>query len=203
MSQSAQRTLRLVVQAVLEAVTGVPVQSPGDWETPTINLPEIKLRSPGNRKASIARAGANFTTTVSLELQARVSADTAEGAQDAIEALAEKIEAAVLSLPDLIALVQQVASVDTEMSVSADSRTHIGEIRMMLQCETFEEFDPRDSFGDRFIDLQHVAINVDTAYPFDPTGTYAGAAFPAAVQPAPRTSGPDGRNEGVLQIPLT
>lgn len=203
MSQSAQRTLRLVVQAVLQAATGVPVLSPGDWETPTINLPEIKLRSPGNRKASIARAGANFTTTVSLELLARVSADTAEAAQDAIEALVEKIEAAVLALPELIELVQQVATVDTEMSVSADSRTHIGEARMMLQCETFEEFDPRDTYGDRFVDLQQVAVNVDTAYPFDAAGTYAGAAFPAAVQPAPRTSGPDGRNEGVLLIPLT
>jgi hypothetical protein len=50
--------------------------------------------------------------------------------------------------------------------------------------------------------LQTVDINVDTAAPFDPNGTYANPPFPSAVNPAPRTSGPDGRNEGALTISL-
>ena len=34
------------------------------------------------------------------------------------------------------------------------------------------------------------------------SGTYTGSPFPGSVTAAPRTTGPDGRDEGALQIDL-
>ena len=228
MSTAAQRTIRLAVQTVVATYTGVPVVSPGDWETPTGNLPEIKLRCTGNRKTSEGRQSAGFTTVVQLEMLLRVSADTASSAQDAIEALMAQVEDCVLALPSLLAVLQQVATVDTQTSITADGRTHIGEARMSFGCETLEVFDPVDIYGSLFIDLQQLVINLDTINPFDAgnaaegpmtvssnvgdgllvaegaaTGTYPNPPFPDSVVPAPRTQGPDGRNEATLNIDFT
>jgi hypothetical protein len=193
----ARRTLRLALMAALQAVTGVEVESPGDWETPTDKLPEIKLRVSGERKASGARAAPTFTTTVGLELLARASASTGEGAQDAIEALGERIEAAVFTSLQLLGWLQQVSAVNSSTTITAAGKTHIAELRMLLDCEVFESFevDP-DTLGR----LQELQLTVDTAAPFDRAGTYSNPAFPQAVTAAPRTSGPDGRAEGGLHI---
>ena len=50
--------------------------------------------------------------------------------------------------------------------------------------------------------FQEAQIHLDTTTPFDASGTYPNPPFPDAVQPAPRTSGPDGRAEGGLDIQL-
>lgn len=76
------------------------------------------------------------------------------------------------------------------------------------------------------VPLQGIDIHADTAAPYDARGTYptgpghigtdfvvgsspagvpapsAGSVFPSAIAPAPRVSGPDGRDEGGLQINL-
>jgi hypothetical protein len=193
----ARRTLRLSMQAALQAVTGVEVESPGDWETPTDKLPEIKLRVSGERKTSGARSAPTFTTTVGLELLARVSASTGEGAQDAIEALGERIETAVFTSLQLLGWLQQVSAVNSDTTITAAGKTHLAELRMLIDCEVFESFqaDPDDMAR-----MQELLLTVDTAAPFDRNGTYSGPAFPQSVTAAPRASGPDGRAEGGLHI---
>jgi hypothetical protein len=190
----ARRQIRIAALAALQgAIPETRIECPGDWTTPTDILPIILLRTPRDRKESITKTQPEFTTTVSLELEARIEANTAEAAQDAIELLGYNIEQALFTNVALISIIQQVASVDTETEITADSRRHLGGIKMTIGFEVFEAFEPTD-----FIALTGMDIHLDTGVPFDATGTYQSPAFPDAVNPAPRTSGPDGRDEGAL-----
>lgn len=199
----ARRQLREAVKTVVQAITGVTVESPGDWATPPGKLPNIKLRCGIDRKQSVAKTQPEFTTTVTLELLARVGASTASAAQDAIEDLGQKIELAILGAPAFVVLLQQVSSVTTQTEINAEGEQHLAGIQMSIDCEVFEAFDPTEINPADYPALQQLNVHVDTAAPFDATGTYASPAFPDSVTPAPRTSGPDGRDEGTLQLDMT
>jgi hypothetical protein len=198
----ASRQIRLAAIAALDpaAFPGVTVESPGDWNTPPESLPAILLRCADDNKESITKGQPEFTTTVAIEISVRVAANTAADAQDAIEALVYSIETALLTNYDLIKIINQVASVSRKMQISAEGRVHFGSASMRFDFEVPEMFEPTDfnvppaltSFG----------LHFDAGAPFDSTGTYANPAFPDSVLPAPRTSGPDGRDEGALDITL-
>lgn len=216
------------MQAVIAALAGVQVQSPGDWETPSVKLPLVMLRNRVERKVSNARTVPNFTTTVSLELLARIEGTTAEQAQDMIEDFGARLEDAVLGAPTFIAWLQQVSGITSNTNITSDGRRHIGELQMMIDCETFELYDPTEINPGNYPDLLQLLINIDTIRPFDPGASTAGAPntvgaavgdplvgsvpatpanypnppFPGSVTGAPRESGPDGRNEGTLLINL-
>lgn len=200
MSTTARRQLRLLTVAAVQQITGVTVLSPGDWETPPKNLPEIKVRVPSDRKVSTAKSAPTFTTTVTAEILVRVSGATDVAALDAIEALGAQIEDALFGMVSLISIIQQIASVTTQTLVTADGASHIGASLMSVDFEVFEAFDPSTLAA--LPALQQILVNVDTARPFDAVGTYASPPFPGSVNPAPRTVGPDGRNEATLQVLL-
>jgi hypothetical protein len=202
MSMLSRRQLRLVAMAVISAITSITVESPGDWETPPSKLPNIKLRAPSERKISIVRSMPEFTTTVTLELLVTLQADTAEGAQDAIEGLGQTIEDAFFSAQTIVQLVQQFPSVTTETRITADGEQHVAQMRMSVECEVFETYDPTLINPGDYPSLAQIQLHADLQRPFDASGTYPGPAFPDSVTPAPRTVGPDGRDEGALLIDL-
>lgn len=197
----ARRQIRLAAkEALVNARLGMPILSPGDWNTPPEDLPVIMLRSTGDQKQAVAMAQPNFETTVTLEIEAKLEGASDEEAQDDIEALGARIEQVLFTDYALSALVQKWASVQTRTGVSSEGRKHVGAFKMLINVELFEEFDayaedPAPAF-------EGANIHVDTAMPFDPTGAYENPPFPAAVNPEPRTSGPDGRDEGGLTITL-
>jgi hypothetical protein len=194
----ARRQIRLAaVEALKAARLGIEIQSPGNWSTPEDDLPMIMLRTPGDRKQAIAKQQPNFDTTVTLELEAKVKGSSADDAQDAIDELGAQIEQALFTDYTLNRLISLWASVETRTGVSSEGRDHIGALKILANVELFEEF-----YAEAESPLEGVDIHVDTGSPFDPTGTYAGPPFPASVNPAPRTSGPDGRDEGGLSIDL-
>ncbi|HQT79768.1 MAG TPA: hypothetical protein PLD10_22215, partial [Rhodopila sp.] len=82
----ARRQVRLAAVAALQSITGLTVQSPGDWATPPEKMPAALLRVVSERKDSVVKQMPEFTTTVTLEIQLRTQALTASAAQDAIEA---------------------------------------------------------------------------------------------------------------------
>lgn len=194
----ARRQVRLAALAALQGASlGATIECPGDWTTPPEVLPAILLRTPRDRKDSIARTQPEFTTTITLEIEARIEASSAAVAQDAIEALGYNIEQALFTNYGLIVIIQQIVSVDTETDISSAGRQHLGGLRMTIGIEVFEAFEPSPGIA-----LTHIGIHADMGNPFDPLGTYMDSPFPSAVQPAPRTSGPDGRDEGALDIAL-
>jgi len=224
----AQRQLRLAMKTILTALVGVETQSPGDWDTPSEQLPEIKVRAADGRKTSVARGPAGYTSNVGIEVLARVSAETGEAAQDAIEALGVRIEDAAMTAPHLIEWLQQIASVACSTTITASGRDHIGEMRWTFDCETFETFERPDVAPEEYVELRRMLVNIDTLRPFDPgltstqspatvgasvndpltaivavpAGNYPNPPHPETVLPAPRASGRDGRLEGVLDLTL-
>lgn len=209
---SARRQLRLAIVGELRTkIPGVYIVSPGDWPTPPEKLPALLVNVPSEQKTSINRGMPEFTTTASAVVQGQVIAGTAEEAQDRIEDLAYRVENAILMGCWIVRMVQQFVSVQTDIECTADGGRHLAGFRMTIGAEMFEAFDPTaepypespwppaDPMLAPFTNAQ---IHLDTATPFDLTGTYPNPPFPDAVLPAPRTSGPDGRDEGALDIQL-
>lgn len=84
---------------------------------------------------------------------------------------------------------------------------------MRIECEMFETFDPTAMpptastwpvQAPATVPLDSIGIHLDLAAPFDPSGTYIPNADAPAYTPttAPRTIGPDGRDEAALDITL-
>ncbi|MGI4849560.1 MAG: hypothetical protein ACRYGK_15700 [Janthinobacterium lividum] len=193
----ARRQIRLAVLKSLSRAkfAGCSIQSPGDWNTPSEALPAILVRSVDDRKESFNKGQPEFNTIVTVEMDLRVGATDAESAQDALEALCYKVEMAVLTDYDLIRIVSQVVSVDTKSEVSSDGKYHFGGARMAFNFELPEIFEPVIEEP-----LLSFGLHFDAGSPFDSTGVYPNPHFPGL--PAPRTSGPDGRDEGALDIQL-
>lgn len=204
---------QLVIDAVKSAGTdaGGNVFGPRDIPTYSATHPAVLIQAPRSRKESLVRGMPEFNTTVTVTVEGRVECGTAEDAQAQIEDLADQIEVAILTYIPLVSSTQQFSSVDDEIKVTSDGRSHFGEVSFTFEIEKYEYFDPTENPIPRLDEngvtepdivdsLKTVDIHVDLAAPFDPTGTYASPPFPAAVTPAPRTTGPDGRDEGALTI---
>jgi hypothetical protein len=199
---TARRALRLAAAQALGLIVGLEVETPGDWEVEPRSAPNAKLRTPDERKQSTDRGQAKFTTTVSLEILLTVVSNSGEGAQDALDDLMLRVENALLGNVAMVSLVQQFATISSSTVISAEGKQHVGRADMRVDCEVYEHFDPTEIDPDSFPPLQQVSLHVDTV-----RRSMRAAPTPAATSrkpspPAPRTSGPDGRDEGALQINL-
>ena len=198
----ARRQVRLASFVALQALDGCTVLSPGDWDTPPKAYPEIKVRCGAEQKNSVTKQQPEFTTAVTIEVLGRVQGTTDVDAQDQLESLDARIEAALLGAVPLITIVQQVASVHTQVSINSDGQYHVGSVLKSVVFEVFEHFDPIELDPSLAVAFEQINLHADLAKPFDKAGTYASPPFPDSVAAAPRTSGPDGRDEGYLQITL-
>lgn len=206
----ARRQIRLAALAALtgEHFVGVTIDSPGDWSTPPELVPAILLRAPDDRKESIGKGAPQFTSICTIEIEARVGGRTGSAAQDAIEALCLSIEMALLTNNDLIRIINQVVSVESRTEISSEGRTHFGGARMLFAFEVPEMFDsygapgalPGEPLTGLPVPLHSFGLHLDAGAPFDARDNYPDSRFPVA--PAPRTAGPDGRDEGALNINL-
>ena len=209
----ARRQARLAALDALQSIPGLTVQSPGDWAIPPSALPAALLRVVSERKDSVVKQMPEFTTTVTLEIQLRTQATTAAAAQDAIEALGYAVEQALFTNYALVGMCQQIGSVDTDIEITAEGGQHIAGVTMKVDCEVFEAFDPTavappltpwPVVPPATVPLTSAGIHLDMDAPFDPSGTYTPSADapPYTPTPAPRTTGPDGRDEAALDIQL-
>jgi hypothetical protein len=188
----------------------VLVQSPGDWSIPASLLPVVIVRTGAETKTSTQRGMPTFTTSCTLEVKATIEAITALAAQDAIEALWFSVERALLTDYSLVGMLQQFAGIDSVLEIRAEGSRHLAGIAAAFHCEYFESFDPFDAIPAPQTwpvvttpgVFESIDIHVDTGAPFDADGTYPNPPFPDSIAPAPRTSGPDGRDEGYLDITL-
>lgn len=200
----ARRRIRLAALAAIRAAgIAVTIDSPGDWSSQPEKMPALMLRTPRVSKEALVRGPPEFTTTVAIEIETRVWANSGPAAQDAIEAFDYLVEQALFTNHDLVAMVQQFA-VDQDTEIESAGRVHNAGTKWLIRCELVEVFDPIE---DAPAALQPVAvpfegmnIHADLTNLYDRLGAYLNAPFPTAIQPAPRTSGPDGRDEGGLQF---
>lgn len=193
----------LVVTALRNANTlaGDRVFAPRDWPVASKDMPALLVDDEREESRSRGNAGfPAFHTTAFIVVDGRVES-VASGDPDAalaavkadLATLRSQIKAAVMASYDIVRQVEQIAAVRSQVAVSAESKKHVGELRMEFAFVYPEDFEPVITD-----ELQGMDVHVDTIDPFDATGTYPDAPFPDAVPPAPRTSGPDGRDEGRL-----
>lgn len=192
-------TLREMVIAALQranTLAGANVFAPRDTPLASSELPAILVDDQREESESRGNIGfPAFHTTAILQVDAKVERGTSEEAKADLATLRRQIKVAVLTDRDIITSIEQVVAVRSETTLSAEARKHVGELRMQFAFRYPEDFEMAVTD-----ELQGVDVHVDTIGPFDATGTYPDPPFPDAVPPAPRTSGPDGRDEGRLSI---
>jgi hypothetical protein len=171
------------------------------------------LRVAAERKDSVVKQMPEFTTSVTLDIGLRVQGATAEVAQDALEALGYQVEQALFTHYGLVGMLQQIGGVDVDVEISSEGREHFGGAHVRVNCELFEAFDPTavapalttwPPVVPATVALQTAGIHLDMDAPFDASGTYTPSpdAPLYTPTPAPRTTGPDGRDEAALDITL-
>jgi hypothetical protein len=196
--------LRQMTVAALKAAdtdAGDNIFSPGDWPSDSDAMPALLISCKRERKESMTRAQPNFTTTAYIRVDARLE-DTNEGdAQDSMNALCDQVEQAILTNHDIIEQLQQISSVETQMDIVSEGGKHVAQAVIEFGMEFYQS--QEDYYAPvNPPQLNEITVQADLTNHFDPSGTYPDPAFPDSVKPAPRTSGPDGRNEGAIDIAL-
>lgn len=206
--------LRALFVTALKGATnaGQSVYSPFDWPTAPNSYPVILVHARKERKESLGPNTPEFNVFTTIEIIARTKSPALVGdagsaaALAAAETLKLQIETALINNPAIWAdpnggqRIEQFTSVDSELNTNSEGAMPMAELLMTIEVKFYQG--PEDFFPIPTNPLQTVDIHVDTAAPFDPNGTYPNPPFPSAVLPAPRTSGPDGRDEGALTISL-
>ncbi|GBQ92099.1 hypothetical protein AA23498_1366 [Acetobacter nitrogenifigens DSM 23921 = NBRC 105050] len=103
-------------------------------------LPALYLQVPDDDGVSDGRSAPSFTRTATLAIRGYVAAGTPEKSELVLEHLAEQIELALMTSVPLMAAVQQVSFLRTQMLVSSDTGQHKGELRMLLGLEYTETY---------------------------------------------------------------
>ncbi|SMF48254.1 hypothetical protein SAMN02982917_2359 [Azospirillum oryzae] len=186
----------LVVTALRNANTLAAdrVFAPRDWPVNSKDMPCLLVAD--EREESRSRGAVGFPalhTTAIITVDGRVEGVDEVAVKADLATLRSQIKTAVLTSYEIVRQVEQIAAVRSQVAVSAETKKHVGELRMEFAFSYPEDFEPVVTD-----ELQGVDVHVDMIAPFDATGTYPDPPFPDAVQPAPRTSGPDGRDEGRL-----
>src|SRR5690349_11666163 len=192
--QTARAEFRVALLSALGMVSA-HLYSPGDWNVTATKLPAIKVRYGGEEKRSLGDNGQTaFNTTSIFEIRVEVSAASGPAALLALEGLQADIEAAIFKSVPIRELAQDFPFMRIQTDVSADGETHIGGMLISFSVQMYETFYP-----DVTAQLAEIDLTADMVNVYDPTGTYADPPFPDAVNPAPRTEGPDGRAEGFVK----
>lgn len=165
------------------------------WPVNLKTNPAVLVNWGRETKISNGREVANFTTTFTLRLDVKVQDVTMAEATRKLDLLVGQIQKAILTNYALNQKLQQFPVIDAINTTDSNSEFFISTAIIDIGMEFFELYQPCD-----FPDLETITIDVDLQNIFDPNGTYPNPPFPNSVTPAPRTTGPDGRSEGYLEI---
>lgn len=200
------------------------VYSARTWATWSGLYPVIIIGSPAEDMEGLGRAGApQYTVTTTLRVMARVQVPErpnnagAAVAQLMLERIQRQVKQAVINNPAIMRRLQQIPFVRSQFVEPEDGAKVLAELVMDVGMEFYqgpEDFFPLDGEADtsevdaaaeiaaieRLVLLEGFDTTADLVNVADPSGTYDNPPFPAAVQPAPRTHGPDGRAEGGVSL---
>lgn len=185
---------------------GTKVYPPKDWPTKPELYPIILVGWTDDDKESLGPNGPQYDVTTTIRVSAKVQslpeADDAGAAAclAAIGVLKRQIEVAIIARYSLYRIINEIGSVRSKVDVRNEGEQHVGEVTMdfaMKYPQLADDFAPVMSSP-----IGEIAIFADLLNVADPSGTYV-PPFDYAVEPAPRTEGPDGRVEAgaVIELP--
>lgn len=183
---------------------GAMVYSPRSWPTQDNHYPYLMVQVPEESMDSLGRNVPQFNTVATIRVMARVQQmgesddQAAAKAEAALETLKGQILTAVINSSPLTQSIQQFLSVHTAMKIDSSGGTTVGAIAVSFQLEFYQG--PEDFYPVVADPLDDIDIRADLTNVVDQTGTYPDPDFPTSVTPAPRTVGPDGRNEGHIVV---
>lgn len=185
--------LRTTALALLTAALesgGATVVSSKDTPAQDESLPLITIYVDDTKVFDYGAAPtARTTATLTINVEASgTSKDTAESLRDT---LCEMVEDTLFGTPDFVKLFEMIDSCDSFTDESgAKGDLHFASATIEIKGHTSEIWEPA-----RGVDLKGINIYVDSVNIFDPNGDYTGETPFNVANPAPRTSGPDGRPE--------
>jgi hypothetical protein len=168
-------------------------------------MPALLVYTFSERKEGISQAGTApmFRTTLTLVVEAKVEEAGQEAAEQALDDLMGAVEHVMLTSAPWVQRFEQISGVQIEITLNPEgagksSAKNVFGAKLGFDLVYTEVFEPLITQP-----LTGVNLHVDAAGgPVDLTGTYT-PPFNYPVPPAPRTEGPDGREEIAAQIDLT
>jgi hypothetical protein len=134
-----------LLQRTTEARDNVLTCTP--YPTEVRELPVIFVTAPLESAASNGRHTPDFTRVVRLEVLGRVTAQNPNTVQALLDRIAEDIEMSIMCSHDIMSMVQQVTSIETEQQISADAADYVGAVRLTFGMEYTQEY-PVAELGD-------------------------------------------------------
>jgi hypothetical protein len=196
----------LVVEALNgHTDAGTHVYSPRDWPTFDGSYPVLFIADTEEQADSLGRNAPQFNVTTTVTIEARMqmepmNQDVSAGlVYDYLGNLREQVKKALINYTPLMTKLQQFSFFRSRIVTDPSGDQHLGRMVFEVGLEFYQG--PEDFYPYPFAEVDELHLHVDSKNVFDAGGTYQNPPFPDAVNPAPRTSGPDGRDEGYLVIP--
>lgn len=197
--------LRDLMEAALKTAASLAadrVYTARTMPTQALEYPLILIQTGSEDKQGVSpNAKADFNTVSEIAATGRAEGTNDNEVLEKLDVLSIQIEKAILSDLQILKRINMIESVSTDIGLFGDKKMTYGDVQMRFRfahTQIAEEFFPEPDAQA----LEGVDIHLDTKNPNDPTGTYPDPAFPESVTDAPRTSGPDGRDEATLKIDL-
>lgn len=186
-----------------ETLAGHRIFAPRTWPTWDGEYPVLIVLTPRERKDRQGLGDLLFNVRSTVRVIGRVSVAAAEDEEGAIVALADlvlmqrQIETHVVGDPR-VARLAQVTAIDVQQGTRSIGKKHIGELIMDLEMSFSQG--PEAFFIPQSVPLESVRAFIDSGNVVDKEGTYPTPPLPYNVPDAPRTEGPDGRQEGGFEV---
>jgi hypothetical protein len=132
----------VAIAALIRANTmaGERVFEPRDWPTRPELFPVLLVQTPMESKTSQFPGLLQFDTVIHLVVVGRVVGKSAEAVNQQLDVFSGQVEEALMLDPEFSRAIQQILSIETRITVSAESKNQIGEFGVTFEVQVYQAF---------------------------------------------------------------
>jgi hypothetical protein len=109
------------------------------WPLQPSAVPAILLNTSLEAKEALGKGAVEFTATTQLVVRLQLAAGSDAAAEAAVEALADAAENTLLTSEAFMAMLEQVAHVETEILATPQAKSYVAEAAITLACQSHWE----------------------------------------------------------------